>query len=292
MRRVEPARLIARLEQWGLDITPVLAEEPGHALAAAEQRLANTAASYQRLIVAGGDGTINSLLPALQKTSIPLALLPVGSVNVLARELGIPRSLREAARIAAHGIARRIDLGRFQSGSFQPRRAQGRPFVLMAGLGFDGAVVQAVRSSLKKRVGVLAYLLNGLRLLWAYPRRRFQINADDQSLEAEAWQVVIANAASYTYRWSLAPQAKIDDGRLEVCILQGMEGLPRLKQMASILLGKPEWAPVTHLSGRRIEIRADSPVPVQMDGDFALSTETAQIEVAPGALTVMTGEGR
>jgi len=108
-----------------------------------------------RVIVAGGDGTINAVLPALVGTSFPMAIVPVGSVNVLAREFGIPLAIDEAIGVAARGRLRRIDLG----------IADGRPFALMAGMGFDAAVVHSVASDVKNLVGPFAYVARGLSLL-------------------------------------------------------------------------------------------------------------------------------
>jgi YegS/Rv2252/BmrU family lipid kinase len=289
MRRIPPLRLTGSLQDFGLHPKLALAETPAEALALTKRALAESSPPPQRVIAAGGDGTIHAILPALAGTSIPLAILPIGSVNVLARELGIPRSLPAAARIAALGVPRSIDLGRLQGSPLDS--AQGRPFALMAGIGFDGAVVQRVRSRVKRRLGALAYVFSGLRLLLSFPSRRFTITCDGEKRQIKAWQVVIANAPSYTYHWSLAPHAKIDDGRLEVCILPHESALHRIKQVTAILLGKPHHAPVTYLSGRQIEIRAEPSAPLQMDGDPAPHVESAQIEILPQALTVMV-EGK
>ncbi len=153
-------------------------------------------------------------------------------------------------------------------------------------------MVHTVKGHIKRRLGTLIYLLNGLRLLLSHPPRRFHIICDDEQVETEAWQVVIANASSYTYRWSLAPQAKINDGRLEVCVIPHAGAFKRIKQVAAILLGRHRWAPVNYLSGGRIEIQTDEPVAVQLDGDPAPSTDMAQIEIIPQGLTVMVGETR
>ena len=279
MRRITPAQLAQALQERGLEVT-IAAAEFSAAVALARQALSDPSLGYQRIVVAGGDGAINSLLPAFTEHpghAVALALLPVGTVNVLARELGLPLSWPEAAVVAAQGVPRRIDLGRLN----------GRPFVLMAGLGFDAAAVQAIRTSVKSKLGAFAYVLNGLRLLLRTPAHTFRVTCDDANLELRAWQVVAANASRYTYRWRIAPQARIDDGRLDLCLLPELGRRRRLGQVLALLLNRPQGAAITYLSAERMEVCAEAAVPLQLDGDAFPAVETARIEVLPQALQVI-----
>jgi YegS/Rv2252/BmrU family lipid kinase len=228
-------------------------------------------------VVAGGDGTINSVLPAVMGTEHPLAILPVGSVNVLARELGIPRGLDAAAAVAARGRPRRIDLG----------LANDRPFALMAGIGFDAAVVHTVAPDVKNAVGSFAYVARGLKLLAGQSPSRFRIATEDGSLETEAWLAVVANASRYTYRWRLAPAARIDDGWLDLCLFQGGSTARTVGQFVAALAGRHSGYPgVSHLRARRLRFECDPPVCVQVDGDPAGETPV-EIGMVPGALSVL-----
>lgn len=271
--RVRGAAGVARIEQHlraaGLDVVPVTAGSLAAALRGAPPE-------DTRVVVAGGDGTIHSVLYAVHGTGVPLAVLPVGSVNVLARELGIPRSLKAAVAIAAGGDLRQIDLG----------IANGRPFALMAGLGFDAEVVHSVAQTVKNVLGSFAYVARGLQLLAAYPTSTFRITADGEVMEAAAWLAVVANASRYTYRWRLSPQARIDDGWLDLCLFQASSPGESLRQAAAVVAGRHASHPgVAHMRARKFELQCDPPVALQLDGDPA-GQSPVQIEIAPGALTV------
>lgn len=279
-RRLDPLRLLAALKKCGLQARLLVLDDPALATSAVKQALRESPAQFQRIIAAGGDGTIHALLPALVESpcAIPLAILPLGSVNVFMRELGLPRALPAAIEIAAHGKPRPVDLGLFNSD----------PFILMAGLGFDGAVVKEIKGNVKARLGSLTYGLQGLRMLFAQPAQNFHIVCDDTAAQVRAWQIVVANASHYTYSRSLAPHARIDDGRLEVCILPEGGRWLRLRQVLAILLGHPGEGLIKYLSGRRITIATESAVAVQMDGDPMPAITQAQIEILPRRLQVMT----
>ncbi|MDH4179445.1 MAG: diacylglycerol kinase family protein, partial [Armatimonadota bacterium] len=223
--RVSLDQIRRRLSAAGLDAQ--LVEAAGHAEVAPAlgDALRHESPEQVRVIVAGGDGTINAALPALIGTSFPMAVLPVGSVNVLAREMGIPPAIEEAIAVAAGGRLRRIDLG----------AADGRPFALMAGLGFDAAVVHSVAPEVKNLVGSFAYVARGLSLLARYRRSRFHITTDQGGFEADAWLAVVANASRYTYRWRLAPDARIDDGYLDLCLFQSQSAAETTGQVIAAL---------------------------------------------------------
>lgn len=271
---------LARVEQGlraaGLEVRLVAAGDVSQVREALSQALHEEPEGRVRVVVAGGDGTIHAALPALAGTRVPLAILPVGSVNVLARELGLPRRLEAAILVAREGRPRRIDLG----------LANGRPFALMAGIGFDAAVVHSVAAPVKRLIGSLAYVARGLRLLASYSPSRFVISADDRQVEARAWLAVVANAASYTYHWQLA-SARIDDGWLDLCLFRGHSVAQRTAQVLSALRGRHASHPgVDHLRARRFRFECDPPAPLQLDGDAAGGTPV-EVSLLRGALTVL-----
>jgi YegS/Rv2252/BmrU family lipid kinase len=230
-----------------------------------------------RVIVAGGDGSINAALPAVAESGFPLAILPVGSVNVLARELGLPRGLEAAIEVAVRGARREIDLG----------MANGRPFALMAGLGFDAAVVRSVAPAVKNLVGSFAYVARGLRLLAEHAPSRFVIETEGERIDAEAWLAVVANASLYTYRWRLAPEARIDDGWLDLCLFESASRAQTGTQVLAALRGRHVGRPgVRHLRARSFTFACEPPVCVQLDGDPA-GESPVDIRVAPRALSVV-----
>ena len=237
---------------------------------------------WERVIVMGGDGTMNSVLGWLAGTELPLGLLPVGTSNGLAREVKLPLDLRQACRVAAGEGRRRIDLG----------RANGRPFALMAGAGFDAKVVHELGNGLKNMLGPVAYVATGFRVLAGYPSADFTIAADDQELEIQAWVAIAANAPTYTYTWKIAPEARMDDGLLDLIIFAGRGPLDRAAQVMGALSGRHLSHPqVLALRGRRFEISAEPQVCLQVDGDQSGYTPVS-IEVMPQACTLIVPEER
>ena len=271
-----PVRLAQRLQDAGLETHAVPAGVVGAVADALRQAIRREPEGQVRVIVAGGDGTIHAALPVLVETGVPLAILPVGSVNVLARELGLPRELDAAIAVARDGIPRRVDVG----------IANGQPFALMAGIGFDAAVVRAVARPVKRLVGSLAYVTSGLRLLPSYPPSRFLILADGRQVEAQAWLAVVANAARYTYGWRIA-LARIDDGWLDLCLFRGQSTAERIGQVIAVLRGRHSTHPgVAHLRARQFRFECEPPAPLQLDGDPA-GTTPVEVGLLRSALTVL-----
>ena len=271
------ARLERALAEAGLSVERVHARDAASVPAALRAALVGRDPAETRVVVAGGDGSIRATLPVLMGAGFPLAILPVGSVNVLARELGLPRSLTDAARVAATGCMRAIDLG----------LANGTPFALMAGLGFDAAVVHTVAPQLKNLVGSVAYVTRGLSVLAAYRPSRFRIAADEETFETEAWLAVVANAPRYTYRWRLSPDAALDDGWLDLCLFQSTSPLEMAGQVVAVLRGRHADHPrVRHLRACHFRFACDPPVCAQLDGDPEGMTPV-EVHVAPRALRVV-----
>jgi YegS/Rv2252/BmrU family lipid kinase len=279
--RLRGAAALRRVERnvtdAGFAVQRIVGADPAGTLAGLRAALSGTEPEDTRAIVAGGDGTIHAVLPALAHTGVPLAILPVGSVNVLARELGIPTSLDAAIGVAKSGQPRQVDLG----------YANSRPFALMAGIGFDAAVVHSVAPNVKNLIGAFAYVARGLQVLGSYPRSGFHIEADGEAIEAVGWLAVVANASRYTYHWRLAPDAQIDDGWLDLCFFASESAVETAGQVVAALRGRNSPHPgVQHLRAKRFRFRCNPEVAVQLDGDPA-GTTPVEVAVAPDALTVM-----
>jgi len=201
----------------------------------------------------------------------------LGFTRVLARELGIPAAPDRAIQLAAAGRLRPIDLG----------LANGVPFALMAGVGFDAAVVRSVEPRIKSIVGAFAYIARGLSVLSKHPLSRFAVTADGERFDGDAWLAVVANAARYTYHWRLAPGASIDDGWLDMCLFESRSRAQTLGQVLAALRGRHVGRlGVHHLRARRFHIECHPPVSVQLDGDAAGRTPL-DLDILPGALTVV-----
>ncbi len=201
----EFAETLEVLRAHGWDISLCLTQAAGDARRLAREAVAN---GLHIVIAAGGDGTINEIIQELAYSETALGVLPNGTVNVWARETGIPFNHAGAREVLLHGQTRRVDLGQVQD----------RYFLLMAGIGFDGEVTHAIERKPAKRLGVLGYLLIGTWLGLGYPGFRLFLQLDGRVIKTRALQIIIGNTRLYggaiQYTWN----AKCDDGlRYETC---------------------------------------------------------------------------
>jgi len=230
-----------------------------------------------QVVCIGGDGTINGILPALIGTGFPLAIIPAGTFNALAGELGIPRELDRAVSVALTGRHRRIDIG----------LANGRPFCQIAGVGFDAAAVHMVLPQRNKNLLNPAALVRGLRLLAGYRSPWVRVTADGIVLELRAWLGLIANASMYTYSIRAAPGARVDDALLDLWLFEGLSPVHTARQVTAILRGRSDAAAgARRVQARSIGVESDPSALLHLDGDAA-GTTPVEFSVLPGALTVI-----
>lgn len=230
---------------------------------------------YDAILAAGGDGTVRQAAAAAAGTSCPVAPIMLGTGNVLAHELGLPRRPDALARMIIDGPEVEIEMG----------LANGEPFLLMAGAGFDGRVIAGLDHGLKQRLWKLAYVPPVLRAL-ASPADRLAITCDGKTGNA-AWAIV-SNARCYGGNFVLAPHTSIRSTGLQAILFDGPGRAQRLSQLLSLGLGrlatraaKPA-ADVRMMPANDVTIDAPHPVPVQIDGDDFGTTP----------LRVTTGGGR
>lgn len=238
------------------------------------------AASGADLVVAaGGDGTVRGCAEALAGTGVPLGIIPLGTGNLLARTLGIPGHPKAALRVALGSAGasrdRTIDLA----------AADGTPFTAMTGMGLDAAVVAATR--LKHHLGWLAYAMAGAVHL-ALPPVAFSIRLDDAApVEREARSVVVGNSGLLPGGFTLLPEARIDDGLLDVGVLapHGLFGWPRVAGRV-LTHSHHQDRHLERFQARKVEITAHAPLPRELDGEVVAHGKTLTVTVRPGALTV------
>lgn len=253
----------------------------GHARA-----LAREAADYgyRAVCVVGGDGTIAEAASGLAGSDTPLAIIPAGTANQVALNLGLPRQLELAVDVAVYGRPQPIDLGRIDD----------RWFALVAGAGYDAAVMAAATRELKARLGFGAYVYAALREALTAVPRRFRIVADGNELELDAVTVMIGNVAQLFARWipmriSLgpAPASAWNDGLFDVLVLttrrfpEFAEAVWRASS-GNFAVNKR----LLHLQAREITVEADPPIAVQIDGDPAGMTPMTA-HVVRDALSVL-----
>lgn len=213
---------------------------------------------FDRLVVAGGDGTVNEAVNGMTGASPPLAVLPVGTTNVLALEAELPWRIDQACSVAVHGNPTAIHLG----------LAGDRRFVLMAGIGFDAAVVRDVDLRLKRRLGKGAYLASAC-LGWLRLRDTPVRIVDDRGEAHHAYGAIISNARSYGGKFTMTPDARLTAECLDACLILRPGRVALLMAGLALLTAKPlayPWG--KHLRGRNFEVSGNG-VPVQIDGDSA-----------------------
>jgi diacylglycerol kinase (ATP) len=270
-RRRAVDRLVARLARSGagVELRPTAAR--GDA-----ERFARESGGFDAVVAAGGDGTINEIvngLAALDGTAPPLAILPLGTANVLAGELGLERGTVYAA-IGA-GLS-----GRIHAGS-----VNGRRFALMVGVGFDARVVEHLDPALKRRLGKLAYWLETLRQLWRYRPQRYSVEVDGRVHDAAA--VIVTKARRYGGAYVLAPAARLGEPLLHVCLFGASGRLSVLRYGAALVLGRVHrLKDVRILPARRVRIAGPAGEAVQGDGDI-VGHLPVEITLAEGTVRVL-----
>jgi len=269
-------RLARLMEEVGLDCRINVTERPGDGL-----RLAREAAEggCDLVVAVGGDGTVNEVINGLTGLGVPLGILPLGSVNVLARELRIPLNLRRAAQVLVEGTVRNIDLG----------MAMGRYFTLMAGFGFDAEVVSSVHPPVKDIIGPSAYVFKSLEALTYYHATDMTIEMDGRIYKTKAFTVIIGNSSMYAYPLKITPHACMDDGLLDICVFERpiTDRIGFLHQLVDIFRKRHLHHPdVQYFRARHVVIRSEPEILMQLDGDLFGNTP-AEVSIVPGVLPLM-----
>jgi YegS/Rv2252/BmrU family lipid kinase len=272
-----------RLERGGLEVEVRQTEAPGHGTALARQAIGDGA---ELLIAHGGDGTAMDVAAAIVGTDRLLGLLPAGTGNILAANLGIRRAPRAAADVILRGRQRVIDVGRLET------TAGVRYFAVAAGAGFDAELMHRTTSPRKRAFGVGAYVATAVGLATGITRARVRLETDQGVHEAPAASVLVANCGGLIpFLPSLAPQIVPDDGMLDVLVLDAAS-LPGAARIAWRLMTRrhgPGFG-ITLLRARRVGLTADPELPVQADGEASGKTPLT-VELVPNGLTVIAPRG-
>jgi YegS/Rv2252/BmrU family lipid kinase len=250
-------------------------------------------AGCDAVFVAGGDGTIAQVVDGLVGTDTALAVLPTGSGNVLARQLNLPvpgglqpRPLVEAARLALEGQVRRVDAGRvrFPAGDPLPRH-----FLCWSGVGFDAALNQTINQdpARKKRLGAAGFFVAGFLMLRDFAGTSAIVRVDGHRVSRRMLMLVVSNIQLYGIYFTVAPNAALDDGLLDILCFQGLHPARALLHFIRLVFRKHLDDPQVDLyRARRVEIRTHRPLPVHVDGDCIGNTPVI-FEVIPRSLNLM-----
>jgi diacylglycerol kinase (ATP) len=282
------ARLVGRVALVGDVVEQLLAAgaSPRVALTRGPEdacRLAQEAVTsgVDRIVVVGGDGTINEVVQVIAHSSVELAVVPMGTGNVVGRYLKLrPGELSEACQLAVHGVATPVDLGVMGT----------RYFAGMAGAGLDAEIVDKISRPWKEIVGWLAFAGQAIQAVLTDEPRYLQLHFDEGSFEGPMWGVLISNLPEYTYRMELSSLARPDDGLLDFVILHD-QGYVKLLDFGldTFVWGESVEAhhAATVVQAARLQIEADEPVKWQVDGEM-MGVTPVVCRVEPAALQLVS----
>ena len=277
-RRLRPIQeTLSQLQALGVDVELKLTTRPHEATEIATRAARNGSSD---VFVAGGDGTINEVIQGLAGTKARLGIIPRGTANVLARELGLPLDEHDAALVAARGKSRRIHLGL----AIDETNNVSRHFALMAGIGLDASIVRHVRPRLKKRIGKGAFWISGLSHLASWSPHPFTLEIDGR--EYTATFAAIGKGSRYGGDLAITPEARLDEPEFEVCIIETSNRFRYLRLLSyAIRAGMPRDNPgVRFVKTNRVVARGDAPV--QIDGEL-IGSLPMRFEIAPHSLEVI-----
>ncbi len=235
------------------------------------------------VLVCGGDGTVRTVCAELAGTGIPVGVVPAGTGNLLARNLGIPLYLQTAIDVALNGQDRAIDLVSVSGDGIAPDEH----FMVMGGMGFDAAIMEGANEQIKAKVGWLAYVVSALRNLM-FPAVRLEISMDDgPATRHRARTVIVGNVGYLQAGIPLLPDASIDDGVLDVVLVSPNRFLSWLPVAVRVLSrNKRTDAALDRMTGRKVSIRASHDTPRQLDGDSIGAGRELRAECIHGRLLV------
>lgn len=267
----------AELHKAGIDVLRPAWRE-GEPLAAAINRHSD---KVDLVVIAGGDGSLNAAASALIDNALPLGILPGGTANDLARTLGLPLDMVEAAKVIAAGRIKRIDVG----------EVNGKPYFNVASLGMSAKLADRLSRETKRRWGRLAYALTAIEVLIEARRFGAVIRSDDgKDTPVRSLQIAVGNGRHYGGGMIVEETAKIDDGRLDLYSLE-FRDVWKLPFMAlAFRQGRHGLRDeVRTMSGSRFEIRTRRPMPVNADGEIVTKTP-AVFSLRKGAIQVFVPE--
>lgn len=264
-----------KLRENGYDVHTRLTTGPGDATSFALDAVAE---GYDAVATCGGDGTVNETASALCGTPTPMAILPSGSGNGLARHIGLaPHELGAIDMIKEENITD-CDYG----------IVNGKKFFCTFGLGFDGAVAKRFAEASTR--GLFTYLKEGLEEFTDYEPRSYRVTIDGSTtLERKAFVIACCNASQYGNNAFIAPDASITDGLLDVIILNDASHIQLLMMGLDMLTGMlPHNRQIEIIRARTVDIAADAPTAAHIDGEPFDETDNFHIEIVPGELKLFT----
>ncbi len=251
----------------------IFTERAGHATEIAKRAVNNGA---DIVVASGGDGTVNEVACAMVNTNIPMGILPAGSGNGLARCLGISMSYALALRTIIRGNTKLMDVATVND----------IMYTSIAGIGFDAHVAQRFAESLLR--GMISYIKIILKEFRSYEPITYKLTIDGISMEKHALMIIFANSNQFGFNTRIAPEAKVDDGFLDVCVFKKMPVSQLLKVGYHTMMGTPaKTGYAEYFRGKEITIENISDSLMNIDGEPKIIDLPIKISIKPLALRVI-----
>lgn len=262
-------------EKIKLDVE--LTKYPKHAI-----ELAKSAKNkYDLIIVAGGDGTVNEVINGIGNSNTTLAIIPFGSTNVLALELGIPFNVKKASELITQGKKIKMDLG------YAKTSQEGRYFSMMLGVGFDASLIKGISSKFKRNWGRMAYPLAGIKNLFKYKWHNIHVK---HKIHSVGYFVIISNSKSYGGEYHIADKASTTDGLLDLVIINRQNWWKIIKIISSFSSGKlNKFLKGEYYQTKEAHIYSRKKMLVQVDGEL-IGSAPVKVKIVPKALNVMVNK--
>jgi len=250
-----------------------------HGVSHASEVVAEAIDKYDIIVAVGGDGTVNEIASALVGSNAVLGILPFGSGNGLSRFLGIPMNIEKAIANLNTGNIAVIDSA----------QANGKAFFNMAGMGFDAHISEAFSHG-KKR-GFITYVKTSLQEVIKYKSQTYNIEIDDAVYNRKAFMLSFANSSQYGNNAHVSPQASVQDGLLDVCVIKPFP-LYRFPEMCIRMFTKTanKSSFVEIIRGKHIIVKRDNPAPMHLDGEPEIAGKEIEINIVPCSLKVIVGK--
>jgi len=277
------ARAADILRETGHDTWLVPTQGPGTAGAIARSHIAEGA---ELILAAGGDGTINEIAEGVAFSTVPLGILPAGTANVLANEMGLGSGMERAAARIAGCIPTRVSMGRLTCMNGSERT---RLFLLMAGIGLDARIVYNISMPLKARFGKVAYWIAGFSLL-GRDLNEFEVTFEGRRLTCSF--ALISKVRNYGGDLEIARNVSLLDDRFEMVLFEGRSSFRYLKYLTRVALRKVaglKGVSIIRSTGACVSGTADRRIYIQVDGEYA-GHLPARVEIVPDALTLLIPE--
>jgi len=259
--------------QNGIKVTLKTTSRRGEATEFAKQSVRN---SDDLVVVVGGDGTINEVASGLVGSEVAMGIIPMGSGNGLARTLRIPQNIEKACKLISEGDRVKIDTG----------KANGRFFVLVAGVGFDAAVGKRFDEHHKR--GPISYFYIGTKEFFLYKPEILKISFDDHSLEVKPFLIAVANGQQYGNNAIIAPDAKLNSGFLDITIIHNTSVFQLIRALPKLFSGRLKGYPnADFYQAKSVRIQRSAPGVLNIDGEPVDEQSVIEISILPKCLKII-----